>query len=681
MAQSKLELLMELKNKLFNSKLQETQEKLSKATDVMKGKLKGLKGAHIEAFSAMKNESSGFGRIMNLIGNPYVLITAGLLGVFTLFGNATSEAKKFNSEFLNIKQLNLDKNTSQLANYKELIRDSAFETGKSAVDSSKAFYDIQSALGYYGNDAKKVFTQVANYSTATGADMNEAVKATTKGLKAFGLSANDTKMLLESNAKAVQVGITTFKELSSVQTEYAGAASGAGQSVNTANKIFAMFTSVGKGSAEAATLAKTAFMGLSQEATVKGLKSIGVSLYDSKGNMRDLSKVLVDVDAKFKRMSPKQIDELINKIGGPEGLRALFVKLKTNASDLFSTFDAFDASKFDLDKALKNAQGDVGVLSEIVKNRYDTVMSKLGESVLPMVAGALDKINIGLQWLYANWDSIKTVLGYVGDALFVVGALLLGWQISAWASALATIGLSGALDLAVLGFEAVSFAISSIPLIGWILAGIALIIVLYKKVDWFRAGIDAMGAVLKSFFTNMWEGAKNVVGGIVDVFVGLKDIIAGVFTLDPDQVSKGVDDFKKGMKRTINGAIDVNPITNVINHGKEYGKTAVDAYGKSMKESADKAKAEKAKTDLLNPASAKTDKGTGKPLADAGKSVGAVTDKASQPRSIVINIDALNKGGINTSQTNLSRKSPEEIEGWFNEAMMRVVRGVETSYE
>src|SRR5690606_3882880 len=210
---------------------------------------------------------------------------------------------------------------------------------------------------------------------------------------AFGLGANDIKGYLESNAKTVQVGITTFEELARVQTEYAGAAAGAGQTVNTANKIFAAFTSIAKDSNTAANMTKTAFMGLTQKGTIEGLESIGVSIYDSNGQMRDLSKVLGEVSSKFKDMTLQEIDALINKIGGPEGLRNLFVKLKTSSEDFFNTLTAFDSSQFDLDKALKNAQGDVSVLTDIVKNRWGVVMENLGQKILPMVATALNWLN------------------------------------------------------------------------------------------------------------------------------------------------------------------------------------------------------------------------------------------------------------------------------------------------
>jgi len=57
-----------------------------------------------------------------------------------------------------------------------------------------------------------------------------------------------------------------------------------------------------------------------------------------------------------------------------------------------------------------------------------------------------------------------------------------------------------------------------------------------------------------------------------------------------------------------------------------------------------------------------------------------VVGTAQAPRNITINIDAFNKGGINTENTTLKNMSPEEIEAWFTDVCMRVVRNVETSY-
>lgn len=63
-----------------------------------------------------------------------------------------------------------------------------------------------------------------------------------------------------------------------------------------------------------------------------------------------------------------------------------------------------------------------------------------------------------------------------------------------------------------------------------------------------------------------------------------------------------------------------------------------------------------------------------------GDSVDSVTSSARQIRNLTVNIEAFNKGGINTQNTNLKKMDEKQIEEWFNEMCMRVVRSLEASY-
>lgn len=704
---SKLELLMELKNKLFNSKLKDSQEKLGRATDIMKGKLRSLKDTTLKGFKAMRDEVPLFGRAVELLGNPYVLLAAGIVAVSGLFYKATQEAAKFNSEFLNVRQLNLDKTEAQLANYKTLIRDNAFETGKAATDTAKAYYDIQSALGFYGNDVKKVFTEVANYSTATGAELNDSINATTKAIKAFGLGADDTRMLLESNAKTVQVGITTFKELATVQTEYAGAAKGAGQSVDVANKIFAGFTSIAKGSSEAANMAKTAFQGLTQEATVKGLKSIGVSLYDSKGQMRDLTKVLTEVDARFKKMSPKQIDELINKIGGPEGLRALFTKLKTGAEDLFSTFDAFDASSFDMDKALANAKGDFTVLSGIVKNKFNTVMIKFGEKILPTVANGLEWLEKVMDKVYKNLDLIILLVkkAVIAFTVFKVTNMLVASSVGKIAVAFGG-GLSNGIKAATTSMKAFNAAFKSnmIGLITSLIATLAMSIADLKfeseefqkflqkekgfdeKRDNLRSGTkldlnkSSLSSLTKSQADELKTAAESRIKEIDDAVLNLKAQMKNPTNTNARQINSLKEQLRVAQNNPNQSFPEVKQNIKKLKYDLDQNiRQLTGGYTPS-----DLIEMRRKNEGILKGLTSRKlvdddkDGGTDRTTADQ---IGGVSEKASQPRSIVIHIDALNKGGINTTNTTLGKMNEKELEAWFREAMMRVMRGIELSYE
>ncbi|WP_027394187.1 phage tail tape measure protein [Aquimarina latercula] len=711
---SKIELLMELKNKLFNKRLMKTQQRIKKGTEKMRGHLNKLRLNTVKTFAAMRNEIPLFGRAMDLLGNPYALIIAGAIALTGVMAKGFVEARKFNHEFLQIKQLNLDKSSKQLGNYKEQIRDAAFEVGTNLQDSTRAFYDLQSATGVYGQDAVSIFKKVGRFSIATGAGLGDSMNATTKAMKAFGLGVGDIDHMLESNAKTVQVGITTFDELARVQTEYAGAAAGAGQSVDTANKIFAAFTSIAKDSATAATMTKSAFQGLTQAGTVKGLKKIGISLYDGNGQMRDLGTVLGEVTAKFKKMTPKQIDKLINKIGGPEGLRNLFVKLKTGADDFHSTLQAFDASQYSIDAALKNAQGDVTVLAEIVKNRFNTAMSKLGELILPLVARGLDFINRMIVGSYNAYNSFTKWIqsGSAGAERFQRVMYVLGGM---FAAHIVKLVITNGLTLTTIGLTKLwtgvqwllNAALTANP-IGLVVMAIgaligAIIYVVKKTEGWgksweaFKKIASAVWQQTKAnffFFVDsikygiekMWLRIKNVGQRLVAFATKVKEAVqlamAGNFSAareamnrqivtEADKQLQALEARRKQQKEAFR--------KQTLDNAREVVNAAKDISIK-LKKGSNK-KEESAENKGLLPTDNPTgDNDDGKTLGGVGGSqIGDVSSKASQPKNITVHIEALNKGGINTQNTTLSKMNPQEIEQWFIETALRAVRAIETS--
>ena len=62
------------------------------------------------------------------------------------------------------------------------------------------------------------------------------------------------------------------------------------------------------------------------------------------------------------------------------------------------------------------------------------------------------------------------------------------------------------------------------------------------------------------------------------------------------------------------------------------------------------------------------------------KSINKITGSAKQVKNITVNIDSFVKGGINTANTELQQMNGEQIEEWFTEKMLRVIRNLELSY-
>ena len=88
----------------------------------------------------------------------------------------------------------------------------------------------------------------------------------------------------------------------------------------------------------------------------------------------------------------------------------------------------------------------------------------------------------------------------------------------------------------------------------------------------------------------------------------------------------------------------------------------------------------KARNPQSSTTTADSDSSSGGDLSGISDSLDKVVGSASAPRNITINIDAFNKGGINTQNTSLQQMNASQIEDWFTDMCMRVVNNAEVSY-
>lgn len=625
MAKAKITMLLDLNEKLFGGKL----GKLQKRWEKFEGKVgKGVDKIR-DKFGRWADEIPGLGTAFDIIKNPIALATAGILAFGTIAAKGVNAAEKFDSAFLPIRNLNLDKSKGELDGYRSKIRDATFEIGTNLADSTNAMYDLQSATGLYGDDAIDVFKKVGKYSLATGANINDAMNSTTKAMKAFGLETSQIDQLLESNAKTVQVGITTFDELAKVQTEYAGAASSAGQGIDQANKVFAMFTSVAKNSDVGANMTKTFFQGLGQQAD-KFEGGLGVKVFDDKGMMRNADVLLKEISGKFQNMNDQQITEAINKIGGPEGLRGALDKVKTGASDMIQTFEAFDSSQFSLQDALENAQGDFATMKTMFSNRLGAIFSKIGDMIIPFLTKIMTAISPILDWLYDN-------INWLFPAILTGISMVLG-PISA---------LIGLITLAVSYFDKFgSVLLIILGPIGRVVSAILLIkrhwdsIVESFKSDGILAGFKRIGMVLLDTIMHPlqrilgwvaeltgWDWAKNATGS--------------------------VEDFRKKMNL-------VTENEKPTEETKETEKKKNGLYGSNLLDG---------------------NSGTGNQTGNSKlqNDITKVTGAAKQTRNITVTIGALHKGDFNLKGSETNGMTMQDVQDWFNDAMQRVIRNAELS--
>lgn len=225
----------------------------------------------------------------------------------------------------------------------------------------------------------------------------------------------------------------------------------------------------------------------------------------------------------------------------------------------------------------------------------------------------------------------------VFNALKGLGALILsfvtGGTASATFSGIASTAFGTFATTASAACRAVSVAISSIPIVGWIAAAIAALIAIgvyfWNTSAKFRAVLKGTWAAFKACFTGIGELAKNTFGAI-------GDLIKAAFNLSPSGIDAALKKLKAGFS----------------DYGKQVGQAFNEAYNAEMAESAQKEgkKSPKGNKPITNGSGATVPgvtvpevNPTGNTLSGAsgtgGK--GSGSDGGGKIRNITVNIDKL----------------------------------------
>lgn len=369
--------------------------KLRGVTGASKGTTDAL-GAQSQRLSRLRNdfenaanEIPGFNQALSLATNPILLGTAAFGGLAMVIWDATNEAAKFNATFRELQNLNLDKSDFQRGQLKGLVKNVAFDKGFDVHKTSKAFYDVQSVTGLYGGRVAKMVESQGEFANVMRADFNSWIEGTAKAMANFGFGAEALDDFNRSAYATVLVGSITFDQLAKVQSVYAGAAASAGQTFDSANKALALFTMRTKSADEAATLTKSLFNDLTKQASIDALKNVGISLYDADGKIKQVDKLMLDLNQRFAELGGQdsKVINLKNQFKGSDGFIAMIQAATDQSGGLHRTLKNFDGAKVDFEVALKLAEMDVDYINEQLQEQIRTLKIEIGEQFIPIKLG------------------------------------------------------------------------------------------------------------------------------------------------------------------------------------------------------------------------------------------------------------------------------------------------------
>lgn len=302
------------------------------------------------------------------------------------------------------------------------------KTVASPQELAEAFYEIQSAA-FYGADAQKILDASTMAATAGLADQVETAKAVAVALKSYNDSADNATSYTDKMARAVDIGIFRFEDLTAQMGDFIGAAGMLKVPFEDTMAAMTAMTKRGIKPSEAATSLNRILMTYLKpsNAQLDLAQFLGIDL-SAKSLKKGLGPVLADIWKKTGG-SEELIAQLFSEMRGVRGAFALL-------SDGLSLFNT------DLE-ILKNSAGSVRQIFDIqtksfsaqlqnLKNNITAIAIALGEQLLPII---MEFVNVNLKPLINQFARLSDesrgkllklalALAALGPVLIVLGTVM-----------------------------------------------------------------------------------------------------------------------------------------------------------------------------------------------------------------------------------------------------------------
>jgi len=424
------------------------------------------------------------------------LMTTALISapIFTGLVSATKTTIEYEKSLRNIQSIGRQ-TESQLESLGQKFIGMSTDIAKTVAspqELAEAFYEIQSAA-FYGADAQKVLDASTMAATAGMANQLQTAKAVAIALKSYNDSADNATSYTDKMARAVDIGIFRFEDLTEQMGDFIGAAGMLKVPFEDTMAAMTAMTKRGIKPSEAATSLNRILMTFLKpsNAQMDLAQFLGIDL-SAKALKKGLGTVLADIWQKTGG-SEELIAQLFSEMRGVRGAFALL----SDGLSLFNTDLAI----------LKNSAGSVRQIFDIqtksfsaqlqnLKNNITAIAIALGEQLLPMI---MKFVNVNLKPLINQFarlsDESKGKLLKLALALAALGPVLIVLGTAMNSSAVILTALARAL-------------LAPVTMVAKLGASVLGLVTAFKGV---AAGTAGVGAVL--------SGALGIFGAVAGILV------------------------------------------------------------------------------------------------------------------------------------------------------------------
>lgn len=428
----------------------------------------------------------------------------------------------------------LDKNSDDYKMLREQARDLGATTAFTAneVAQGQAFYAM---AGFKPEQIKNAMSGTLSMSLAGDIDLATTADIGSNILTGFKLNSNEMNRVSDALVATFTRSNTNLTMLGDTMKYVAPVASGLGVDLETAAVAAGKLGDAGIQGSMAGTGLRSILGRLAEPPKMAGeaLDKLKIKTRDAKGNLRQFTDILAELDKKTKKMGTAERAGLFKHIAGEEAFSALSVLVdQAGSGQLQAMIAEIKAAKGEAEKVAKtmtdNLDGDLKNLTSAYEDVGIQIFGGADSPLRDITKRVTDLISKFGQWAKKNPELVKQItmitLGLgavlaVGGGISLMIAALIGPLAMAKLS-LSVLGIKGSGFLSLLikpikligtAFMMLGRALLANPIILIITAIAGAAYLIYKYWDDIVPYAKKLWNRVAEIFSQFWEGVKSYV--------------------------------------------------------------------------------------------------------------------------------------------------------------------------
>lgn len=446
---------------------------------------------------------------------------------------------------MNTLQVNAKASGEQMASLSALAKKMGADTVFSAGEAADAMLELSKGGLTVAEIEAGALQATMALAAAEGMGLAEASGIVVNTMNQFSLSAADAGMAVDLLAAGAVASTTSAEGLASGLKYVGTTAASLGISLNDTVTTLSALNNAGIDASTAGTSLNMFLLGLipSSRKAAEEMSALGLSFTNTDGTMKSMEEIVALLIDTYGDMGDAAKAASLKQVFGIQGMRVANVLIEQGVEGYQELTAAVNEQGVAQSLADARMSGFNGSL-EALKGSLETIALSVGEILIPAMQGLTDFFTE----LANKFNSLNPVaqqfIVIVGAAVAAIGPLLIvvGKLAHAYTSIRAVIASVQAAQIAL------NFAFLTNPIflvVAAVVALIAIFVVAYNKIDWFRNFVDAAFEAIKNAIATAFNWVKENWPLLLGILTGPIGIAIAWVIKNWDKVTEFFKNFLK----------------------------------------------------------------------------------------------------------------------------------------